>query len=251
MTCIDRASRWTAAAFVALLISGCTAEPGASQRPPSAIPSASLASAAPSAALEIPDQVASWSPQSALQDWPGSLRKEPAGGAPVVFLAHGSDEPVGYDDPPGDVRPSALAVVDVLQVAIREGCWGSLTTEACVFFHMGAPGWGRDPRTDWIAYGIVVDNNGDGLPDLRFGIDNADDGGARMWQIDLATHTTRAFGESLEGDVMDADVGHIWVRHPGNDFRFYVWASKIRGGEVVATDYAPDFGWIKLHPRGG
>jgi hypothetical protein len=29
-------------------------------------------------------------------------------------------------------------------------------------------------------------------------------------------------------------------------FRVYAWASAIVDGQIVATDYAPDFGWMEL-----
>jgi hypothetical protein len=45
--------------------------------------------------------------------------------------------------------------------------------------------------------------------------------------------------------------------HPGDRIpfpgRFYAWASVIEGGRVVATDYAPDVGWLETNtaaPRG-
>ena len=41
-----------------------------------------------------------------------------------------------------------------------------------------------------------------------------------------------------------AVVGHIFPVPPGDQFRFYVWASVIEDGQIVATDYAPDVGWI-------
>ena len=32
------------------------------------------------------------------------------------------------------------------------------------------------------------------------------------------------------------------------DVPFYVWASVIKDGRVVATDYAPDVGWLLPSP---
>ena len=31
--------------------------------------------------------------------------------------------------------------------------------------------------------------------------------------------------------------------------RVYVWASAIVDGKIVATDYAPDVGWIEMPPQ--
>ena len=140
-------------------------------------------------------------------------------------------------------------LIDIVEVRAREGCWGSSATEACVLFDPASrPDTPLDPRSSWIAYGIVVDTTGDGHPDQRFGIDNAkEDGGLRMWQTDLASGATR-LDDSLESGVMDAEfpkydpdnpLGHIFVRRPGPVFRFYVWASAIVDGRIIATDYAP------------
>lgn len=193
-----------------------------------------------------------WTLERAAQDWPGPLRAEPEVGGPIVR----SDGRVAFGDQRGDTVPAPLAVVDIVEVVTREGCWMSLTTEGCFFYDLASPltQLQLDPRRGWFAYGIVVDNTGDGRPDLRFGIDNAaGDGGARMWLTELATGTTRAFEFLEDPNVMDAHLGvveaptgHIFVRRPGPTFRFYVWASAIVDGQIVATDYAPDFGWIEF-----
>ena len=149
-----------------------------------------------------------WSPSRAAGDWPGPVRHEPVDGGSVVFRARGADEPVLYADPEGDVIPNPFHPVDIVDVAIREGCWMSMTIEACVFFDLAAtPPPGLHPQSAWVAYGIVVDNTGDGQPDLRFGVDNAAaptaPSYARMWSTDLATTSTRA-PTMLEDGVMDA-----------------------------------------------
>ncbi len=131
-----------------------------------------------------------WTLERAAQDWPGPLRAEPADGAPIAFVAPGSDEGAVFRDPRGDTVPAPLAVVDIVEVLIREGCWMSLTTEGCFFYDMASPlaPSQLDPHSGWFAYGIVVDNTGDGRPDLRFGVDNAAaNAGGRMW-LDRARH---------------------------------------------------------------
>jgi hypothetical protein len=208
-----------------------------------------------------PDPVdLAWNPERVGQDWPGPLRAEPGIGAPIAFVAIRSNEGVGYEDPLGDAVPAPLALVDIDMVNIREGCWSSMTREACIDFDLVTrPASSRlDPRNGWMAYGIVVDNTGDGHPDLRFGIDNAngaENAWGRMWVTDLHTGATQTFNSLEDPAVMDAvfplagtDVterlGHVFVRHPGPVFRFYVWASAIVDGRIVGTDYAPDVGWI-------
>jgi hypothetical protein len=111
------------------------------------------------------------------------------------------------------------------------------------------------PQERWLAYGIVVDDDNDGRADYRYGIDNAGvDGSARMWRTDISTGKTRAYVNTLEDPrVMDGafpesadfeSAGHIFPVPPGEQFRFYVWASAIVDDQIVATDYAPDAGWI-------
>jgi hypothetical protein len=202
-----------------------------------------------------------WNADRASQDWPGPARSEPTQGGPVVFTARVGSNDVGevYVDPSGDPAPSTIAEVDITQVEVRHGCWS--LRSACVSFGLAqrpepSP---IDPRARWIAYGIVVDTDGDGHPDRRFGVDNAASRAQqsravhRMWRTDLGSGTTIASTWSMENYYMDATFpesaqGHIFVRDGGAGFRFYVWASEIVDGEVVATDYAPDVGWIEYQP---
>lgn len=228
---------------------------------PSATPSTCVVPTATAAASGSPEALI-WSPNRTGLDWPGRIRAEPPGCAQVVFVAPRSEEAVLYRDPDGDVAPRSLAVVDIVTVGIREGCWRSLTTEACIFFDLAdvlpdPP----DPRVQWVAFGIVVDTTGDGRPDTRFGVENGGADGGRMWRTDLATGTTIGPRSGIgEDDKMDAHFpldrgccpelksGHIFVSGPGPAFRFYVWASAIADGQIVAIDYAPDAGWIELDP---
>ena len=42
----------------------------------------------------------------------------------------------------------------------------------------------------------------------------------------------------------------VWLHYRRDyPFRFYVWASLIEDGRVVATDYAPDVGWLDPLPE--
>jgi len=208
-----------------------------------------------------------WTEERATQDWPGALRVEPPGDAPPV------DDWYTNSDPPGDVA-SGMAVADIVEVDARKGCWFAPST--CVYFEMAAEVSQPKPHPggQWIAYGIVVDTTGDGHPDWRFGIDNAFQGldHDRMWRTDLATGSTYWSVGILENpEVMDAvfpgdwgqpppdpqvgfypnsRTGSIFAKHlPGEQgFHFYVWASVIVDGQIVATDYAPDVGWIEVAP---
>jgi hypothetical protein len=121
-----------------------------------------------------------------------------------------------------------------------------------------------DPREQWIAYGLVLDTNADGMPDVRLGMDNmpVSEEGHRAWRTELSTGQTMSAtgapygkvgrryvdtffpGEST-GNVAEFNVG---LTEEGSALRFYAWASLIEDGRVVATDYAPDVGWLEPAP---
>jgi hypothetical protein len=124
------------------------------------------------------------------------------------------------------------------------------------------------PGDSWIAYGLVLDTDGDGAGDVRLGIDNMPYVGEpphRAWRTDLDTgHTAARAGgpygtvepprtyldTSFPGEGFFRDEGgnfaRFWVALLDDEpqFRFYAWASVIEDGQVVATDYAPEAGWF-------
>ncbi len=119
-----------------------------------------------------------------------------------------------------------------------------------------------------LAFGFVMDTNGDGVADYVVGIDSGAVAPAvHVWLTDLASGETDErftgpygdpfdFATSFEGE---GDVGGP-PRQPGGSFfnvgfapaelfdaettRFYAWSSLTEDGEVVAWDYAPDEGWL-------
>ena len=125
------------------------------------------------------------------------------------------------------------------------------------------------PTEQWIAYGVVVDDDRDGIPDRRFGIDNipgtapGEVGDHRAWMTDLHTGRTVGIGAPrcrwrdqvrhlLPGASGRLNGARLELRrrptggggNPGLVDPFYAWASVIENGRVVATDYAPDVGWL-------
>ena len=124
---------------------------------------------------------------------------------------------------------------------------------------------------------MVVDEDRDGVPDWRYGIDNlpgtavAKEDHHRVWRTDLHAGRTDFNPNAWPGREMD-QVGDtsFGSRYPAfgtsagfrfyytadtttggeiklgakQDKPFYVWASVIVDGRVVATDYAPDTGWL-------
>jgi hypothetical protein len=122
-----------------------------------------------------------------------------------------------------------------------------------------------DPREQWIAYGLVLDTNADGIPDVRLGMDNmpVTDEGHRAWRTELSTGQSMSatgapygkvgrryvdtfFPGEFTGNVAEFNVG---LTEDDPTFRFYAWASLIEEGRVVATDYAPDVGWLEPAPE--
>jgi hypothetical protein len=220
-----------------------------------------------------------WTPESLNEDWPAPVRLEPAGGGTVQPM------PPTYLDPTDDNRSSGYPCVDIrwvmadtsevqLKLASKPPPWSCPETRECV---------GVDPTEQWIAYGIVTDEDRDGVPDWRYGIDNTPAGVAqagwpprRGWRTNLHTGQTEAgpdqgdppwavngggfqAGLSIESADWEPDggfrfVGSIETTQGSQgwgfelDMPFYTWASMVVNGRVVATDYAPDSGWLVATP---
>ncbi|HEU4356120.1 MAG TPA: hypothetical protein VFT27_11070 [Actinomycetota bacterium] len=119
-----------------------------------------------------------------------------------------------------------------------------------------------------VAYGLVLETTGDGVADYLVGIDNdASEGGDfHVWVTDLATGETDEqigppYGSPIDfshPDEQGSGPNMSFFFLPGSapadlnpkTVRFYAWASASRGGEVFATDYAPDAGWLTSAPGG-
>jgi len=206
-----------------------------------------------------------WTQASMKKDWPAPVRPEPAGGGSVRPMR------LTYLDPKRDNGSEAYPCVDIRWVTAN-------TSEVHVKVDSTQPV--VDPADAWIAYGIVTDVDRDGVPDWRYGIDNmpadaADHGPpTRGWRTNLHTGQTDAGPEhdemvwSAYGDGTPmgrapksmyprrgSDVGFLFggafETTQGSsrwgselDVPFYTWASVIVDGRVVATDYAPDTGWL-------
>lgn len=248
----------------------------------------------------LPSSSLVWSVDSADRDWPDTPRHEP-NADPLVASAlsgqalcalpsdvlssvvlggeercsHGpfiEDDPQNpdlvYIDSSDEQALQSNSFLDIRAVGFQEECWFKPAT--CMYFDTvervvrPLP----HPQEQWIAFGVVADTDGDGQPDLRYGIDNAPapigevlgtELRQRMWRTDLLTGTTNFYSRVFEvPSVMDAifpgdtaglngpTTGRIYAHRDGDwQFRFYVWASLIRDGQVIATDYAPDTGWLE------
>lgn len=224
----------------------------------------------PWAVNELPPAVdaLTWTPSSLDQDWPVPIRAEPVGDAvvtPIVQADLGQ-----HTDPVGDIGPTAPLWRDIETVRLRGGTPSN--TRHGVIWAVDVDLAGdiplpvADPRERWIAYGLVLDTNGDGVPDVRVGMDNMPatvEIGHRAWRTELDTGRTMSatgapyglvgdryvdtfFPGEETGNVAEFNVG---LRPEEPTFRFYAWASLIEDGRVVATDYAPDVGWLEPAPE--
>lgn len=218
-----------------------------------------------------------WTPESLNEDWPAPVRPEPTGGGSVQPM------PLTYGDPTGDNGSNAYPCVDIR--------WAMADTSQVHIKLVSKPPpgscaepgvcFGVDPTEEWMAYGVVTDEDGDGVPDWRYGTDNmpadaAEKGPPRRgWRTNLHTGQTEAgpehgdpvwmngggFKSGLPPDSADWEPDAIFLfggafeTPQGSqgwgfelDMPFYTWASVIVNGRVVATDYAPDSGWLVATP---
>jgi META domain len=228
-----------------------------------------LAGSRPSIPIPVPVPVfLPWTPDRYAEDWPAPPRSEPPSGAPNVLMVRGDNthwdpaerawEGLEHVDNVGDSGPEANPAIDITEVG------GPAAGQASYSIRLagGVPLPPVDPSVRWMAYGIVIDTDGDGMPNERVGIDNMPDGQHRAWWADLASGRTKWKAGASYGSVHDngvsggslgldtwypsarEDSDGVILRYSGTRGRFYAWASMIEDGRVVATDYAPDVGWL-------
>jgi hypothetical protein len=213
-----------------------------------------------------------WTQASLEEDWPGPVRTEPAGGGavqPIIAIRIPVDsescclvdEPGRLVDPSGDTESDVHPWVDIRELELRDqnlkiNLVSKLPPDV-------------DFTEQWIAYGVVFDDDRDGVPDRRIGIDNsprtvAGHHEARDWITDLHNgRTVVSIGDVAGGTFMDnmlpgERVDGAWFKFGGEaagggtmgsslvNRPLYAWASVIQDGRVVATDFAPDIGWLDL-----
>ena len=191
-----------------------------------------------------------WSPASLEQDWPAPVRAEPVGDPVIVPLAGGLHRSVRghrvarramdrhperdsrlWRDASGSTSPRAPDRRSRVRTSPGSPTGWSSTRTSTASPTSGS-GWTASPRNS---------RRGEAS---RCRLD------VRAWRTDLRTGTTES-----------GDVGFLGLRLPstpvsGRDYRahlssrqaipgrFYAWASVIQDGRVVATDYAPDSGWL-------
>ena len=216
---MKRSFGWTASpiapviAVAAIIMTACTGGQGVPSSTPASTPqapaTAASSMAAPSAlASTSPSPTAApliWTKASLTEDWPAPVRTEPAGPATIVPISLQGD----YPDPTGDTESDAFPWVDIHLVGFGHN-------NSVVAYVPGAPE--VDPTEQWIAYGVVVDDDGDGIADRRLGMDNlpgpATELPHRAWITDLHTGRTESsvlnsldYFESPKGIVKTPNVG--------------------------------------------
>jgi hypothetical protein len=168
--------------------------------------------------------------------------------------------PLDWDDP----RDAAIAEVDIISVAEGQDFNGGSSWR----FKLAARA-PLDPVDRVIAYGVVVDGDGDYRPDCQIGIMNhTTESGYHVWVTNLRNHETAVrdhgpygapveFAHPAEDGMQEVapemQFGFLTgLKRPGpcdpfgDSSTFYAWSSVMQGGQVVARDYAPDAAWMPI-----
>jgi hypothetical protein len=213
-----------------------------------------------------------WTLDSFREPYPAPLRNEPWFGAPLVaaVLTDVVDPRLSdgkawtYVDASRDTAPGSVAFADLVSLEFRADCWRS--DSLCLWYHP-ASGLTRpfpNSMVEWFAYGVVFDNDGDGRPDVTFGVDNQPGDSLRAWSTDLRTGVTtyrtgvwpddpRLWEVELPmadgaGEARDRGYAFLHPELTTPKGHFYAWSAVIRDGQIVAMDFAPDVGWLDSRP---
>ena len=232
------------------------------------------ASLSPSTTAQpAPSEVTDSPAPAGVQLWAGARRVEPSGDPTIVAMEVGLSGSGLYSDATGDGKPGPVDLVDIVSIQVD---WSCYNVAMCVDFDIAAEAESplRDPTKDFVAYGLMVDTDGDGIGDVFAGIDNGFDG-PRAWMTDLHSGETVAHGgmwitdTHISGRTVLRNIsldGYVpWLVEPvarplrgwvGVDEsvadplnHFYLWAAVIREGRVVSVDFVPDVGWLDGYQR--
>jgi hypothetical protein len=221
---------------------------------PTAAPT-SAPTAEPTSAPTAAPALITWTSQSAEEDWPAPLRVEQPGAGVETTVDH------SYSDAIGDTSPADKGEVDISELHVFLGCQAGLPKLRCVEIVLSGqlPDPIPQPQDAWYGYGIVLDVDSDGVADYRYGVDNFDPGlgpsphaPGRLWRADLRTGDVevvavpQASDDTLCCDFPMSDLPIAFFHYKNLGGRFYAWSSLIADGRVVATDYAPNVGWLEL-----
>jgi len=195
---------------------------------------------------------AAWEPPERLR--PGASR----------VVQHDDDDfgkPLDWRDP----RDAAATEADIVSVAEAFDMHGGSSWQ----FQLAArpP---LDPAGRVIAYGVVVDRDGDHQADCQIGINNdaPGHGAYHVWVTNLQTHETAVqdgpsygmpveFAHPAEPAMRGSDPVMYFgflrgLTHPapcdplGASSTYYAWSSVTEAGVVTALDYAPNAAWLPI-----
>ncbi len=222
-----------------------------------------------------------WTEASLKEDWPAPVRSEPvewrdrAAGPRRAWVLSSSRIPRTTAGPSGSCGSTSGS------------CTPAVPSKVVIELADNHPPL-VDPTEQWIAYGVVVDADRDGVPDWRYGVDNLpiDPSGwagnpdsermarselangvapHRAWRTNLHTGRTESAAGPPYGGVGETYFDTFYPPGGygpdgarlgfGGDVAgggtrtslagpYYTWAAVIENGRVVATDYAPDVGWL-------
>jgi hypothetical protein len=253
-----------AAAIVVTVIAAVLILPGRAPLEPSGGSATPAPSLAPTPSTTPSLRSASPTASQASEGWPGAVRPEPPGGAPDVELVGPVDERFIFTDSVGEPEPSS-STIDIATLELQMTAPGADDRGAAMRVRMMDPLTGiPDPAEQWIAFGVVIDDDADGIGDFRIGMDNAPGDRHREWVTDLSTGETfvnpgPGYGSSAFGTFFDTfyqdgfgeDDPLILFYPPGQGpgVRFYAWASIIRPDAEPVTDFAPNAGWVQYLPE--
>lgn len=259
-----------AAGIVVVVVASSSLLPAFRQLPMSGGPSPSAIvtpAASPATSPVAPSAIACQiEPPNRQVEWSGRVRTDLAG-MPVVCSSAGDDGQWSRTDP----RDTAVEGIDIVEILARgrESGQPQWTIELSAFPPAAAT---LDRAETVIEYGLVFETTGDGVADFVAGINNDAPvrGEHRVWVTRLATNETDervggpygypvefAYPDELPAQTepsmwrprmmfmflsgstpwIGTDIGPVTVR-------YYAWASVMSGTEMVAWDYAPDYGWL-------
>ena len=158
-----------------------------------------------------------WSQASLTEDWPAPVRPEPAGGGSVQPM------PLTHLDPTGDTGSDVLPCVDIR---------GVMADTSDVHLKLVSnPPHDVDPAQQWIAYGVVTDDDRDGVPDWRYGVDNVppkpDELATRVWRTSLHA------GQTDDHGFADGYFANVWPSGRDANFKFFRAAETAGGGSFT------------------
>lgn len=246
-------------------------------------PSTNNVSSNPSPSASPTPVALAWSPLSIEQDWPAPVREEPVGDPVIISFAYGT---LDYLDPQGDIESPEMPWIDIVHATqgdcsnpdgVCVGLAAGVPSELAVpgdpwiayglVFDTDLDGV-ADVRLglDRIPAEIAVDRQlipargdaakGDNVTrgwktDLRTGATEIGVAGDWICQCGFPIEDPEERGGDAQGFMKLYPGSYPTDKHGDDRFklipgRFYVWASEIQDGRVVATDYAPDTGWLKV-----